>query len=429
MAESINLLGSLSRVEIPFIKVVIGNYVFGVYDKETVKLSDINLKESFTQHNITYPNYIQSLHIQKLNGQVNSYTLNISYPVTQNSDPNFFEKVFSSISKSRKIIFSYGDLAAPTFIYRNEEAIINKVSSNFSATSSVISYTIQATSSSAVVLSTTYSFKARRDKPSDVIKELLYSPMYNLKEIFYGMKDKSLVEFNNLIPDNDKIVDIQAKDNISILDYLSYLVDCMTSLNDVWTKLLKQHIYILTISDDISGKYNGPYFKITEVKKDLKNISLLKKDILQTYEIDIGYPSQNIVTNFNIEDDSSYSILYNYQEGLQQENYVRRINDKGEMEDVYAPSISSKNSLHLTTEADRTWWTKVTSFPIKANITIKGLLRPAILMTHVKLNIYFYGQKHISSGTYIITKQIDQIDSSGFKTILNLSKVQGDFDF
>ena len=66
MAESINLLGSLSRVEIPFIKVVIGNYVFGVYDKETVKLSDINLKESFTQHNITYPNYIQSLDITKI---------------------------------------------------------------------------------------------------------------------------------------------------------------------------------------------------------------------------------------------------------------------------------------------------------------------------------------------------------------------------
>lgn len=55
-------------------------------------------------------------------------------------------------------------------------------------------------------------------------------------------------------------------------------------------------------------------------------------------------------------------------------------------------------------ETDKTWWTQVTQYPIKATLQLKGLLRSAMLMTYVKVNVYFYGQKHISSGTYIVTK-------------------------
>ena len=35
------------------------------------------------------------MEVVKINGQVNKYTLNIDYPVTQHDDPNFFEKIFS----------------------------------------------------------------------------------------------------------------------------------------------------------------------------------------------------------------------------------------------------------------------------------------------------------------------------------------------
>lgn len=39
----------------------------------------------------------------------------------------------------------------------------------------------------------------------------------------------------------------------------------------------------------------------------------------------------------------------------------------------------------------KSWWTQVTQFPIQATLVIKGLLRPAILMTYVRLNVVFYG--------------------------------------
>jgi hypothetical protein len=68
----------------------------------------------------------------------------------------------------------------------------------------------------------------------------------------------------------------------------------------------------------------------------------------------------------------------------------------------------------------------MTQYPISAKITIKGLLKPAILMSYLKVNTYFYGHKHISSGLYIITKQEDQIDSSGYRTTLSITRISGD---
>ena len=70
----------------------------------------------------------------------------------------------------------------------------------------------------------------------------------------------------------------------------------------------------------------------------------------------------------------------------------------------------------------------MTQYPIKASITLRGLLRPAILMQNIKLNVYFYGRKHISSGVYIITSQKDSISKNGYSTTLDLIKIAQDVD-
>ena len=46
-------------------------------------------------------------------------------------------------------------------------------------------------------------------------------------------------------------------------------------------------------------------------------------------------------------------------------------------------------------------------------------------MTYIKLNVLFYGQRHISSGYYIVTKQTDTIDFNGYKTTLKLARIRG----
>jgi hypothetical protein len=149
-AERLSLISSSARIQAPWVKVSIGNYTFGVFSKTDSRQKD---DEGFyyTNLKVQYPNYVQRLEITKINGQVNQYTLSLTYPVTQTSDPNFFEKVLSSVSKTRKIVFSYGDMSMPAYIYRNEEAIITKVKQNFNIKSGgEISYTINAVSSAAL---------------------------------------------------------------------------------------------------------------------------------------------------------------------------------------------------------------------------------------------------------------------------------------
>ena len=103
------------------VKVTIGSYTFGVYSRQTSN----SIKDkygTYIPYKVQYPDYVQSLQIVKINGQVNQYTLALSYPVTQTSDPNFFEKVLSSVSNTREIIFSYGDASMPAYIYKDEKA-------------------------------------------------------------------------------------------------------------------------------------------------------------------------------------------------------------------------------------------------------------------------------------------------------------------
>jgi hypothetical protein len=415
--ENIALLGNTSRVETPYIKVIIGDYTFGVYQKTKGRLKDE--KGFYEAAKIVYPNYIKSLNITKINGEVNQYTLSIVYPITPEDDPNFFEKVFSSVSNTRKIVFSYGDMALPTFIYKNEEALITEVKTSFNIQNSIISYTVSAVSSAALLKSGCYTFiTPGYVKPSDEIKKLLANKDYGLRDIFYGMNNTSLVASKGLIAGDDKKVKIESKTNISVLDYLAYLVSCMVPASSDASSLQQQDIYILTIVDDTTGEFGGPYFKVTKTTSDIEQST--------AYDIDIGYPTANIVTSFNIDNNENYSIFYEWQKQLNDKNYVYRISADGNETLEYAPIVSSRNSLYKTNVSDKTWWTKITKYPINASITFKGLIRPAILMTYVRLKVYFFGWKHISSGLYIVTKQQDVVDENGYRTTLNLTRISND---
>ena len=76
-------------------------------------------------------------------------------------------------------------------------------------------------------------------------------------------------------------------------------------------------------------------------------------------------------------------------------------------------------------EREKTWWSQVTQFPISATLTLKGLLRAVMLMSYIRVNVYYYGKKHNTSGLYIITKQEDSISESGYTTTLSLTRIQG----
>lgn len=413
------LISTSTRVQVPLIAVQIGKYSFGLYNR---KRDNVLVNGKYYEAiKVTYPNFMKSLQVQKVNGKLNTYTLSMEYPITQNDDPDMINKVLSSVSKSRKIIFTYGDCATPSFLYRKEEALITKVTSQLDVAGSKITYSIQAVSSAMGLQAGVQNFPGyTKEKPSNIIKNLVRDKTSGIQDIFYGMHDAALVDQLGLIPGDDREVTILAKTDMSVLDYLNYLVSCMSSMNDSPSSIQKTVRYILTVHDDTSNVLDGPYFKISKVYTNTQ-----QDTSIDYYTIDIGYPNKDIVTGFSVDDDETYAILYDYSKQINTTDYVYQIDDSGNVNKIYSPALTNSKQLLKTTEAERTWWSQMTQYPISATLTIRGLLRAAILMSYIRVNVYFYGKKHSSSGLYIITKQVDTIDESGYKTTLSLVRIGG----
>ena len=402
-------------VESPFIIVTIGKYTLGSYtgNKTTTSLGMLA--------QVNFPNFVNSLNITKVNGTVNTYTIGIVYQIAPGDDPNLIDKIFSSVSATRKLSLSYGDWRNPASIYKEETALITNVTSSLDMSASKITYTVQCVSDALSLASAVYDFPAREAKPSDIIKEMLKDVSYGLLSVFKGMVDFQRVLTNGLIASNDKKVKIEARQNMNIIEYLNFLVGAMTPVDSKSEDtIIQAGNYFLAIHDDITNALGGTYFEVKEVKANTK---VSNYDV---YEVDVGYPGDNFVTQFNLTNNQQYTILYDYAGKIEQTKYIYSIDNNGQLSTQYAPSIARSKSLYKVTEQNKSWWSKVTQFPIEATLTIKGLTRPSILMSQVRINTVMYGQKHISSGLYIITKHQDKLDSNGYTTTLTLLRIGGD---
>jgi len=309
-------------------------------------------------------------------------------------------------------------------IYQKEQAIITKVTSNVDFESQKITYQLHCTSKAIQASALNYNFEAYTNvKGSDIIKDLIKDNTKGLLDVFPGMQNRQLVEDKGLIKSNDKEITIEAKTGYDSLKYLNYVVECMTSSADNNNSSIKSSTYHLVIVDDVENEFGGAYFKIVEVGTTTK--SLTSYDV---YEVDIGFPTNTLVTNFTINTDNSWAMLYKYADKVSLNNYVYSIDDNGKLRSDYVNNSFNSTYYNRETEINKTWWTKMTQFPVTATLTIKGLLRPAILMNYIRINTYFYGQKHVSSGMYVITKQVDRINGSGYRTELSLTRISGDDD-
>lgn len=409
MAKAANLVSIPTLVQSPFIIANIGGVTFGTFSGNY-------------RTNATYPNYMESMSVTKVNGTVNTYTLNFHYQVATGQDPNLLDKIFSRATKDRRIILQYGDWMAPNYIYKEEQCIITNVTTRLNMSSSSLDYTLQCTSDAIGLNSTQFNFPARKAKPSDVILQLLSNSKYGLKDVFTGMRNKNVVLSKNLIASNDKKVQLLPQNNTTILNYLNYLVGCMVDNKTPEENKLSTSKYFLTINDDYNNDLGGTYFKVSEV-----SANAAVYNATDTYELDINYPGDNFVTEFSLNNDQSWAILYEYAGDVKQEEYTYNIRDDGTIETLSSPSLLTSSLTNAKSAYKTQWWSYMTEFPITATLTLKGLTRPSMLMTYVKLNVWFAGgQKHISSGTYIITKQTDSITSAGYTTTLTLLRVGGD---
>jgi len=409
-----NLISIPTLVESPFIIATIGGFTFGSFNKGNYAANGAHM-------NVDFPNYMKSLNIVKVNGTVNTYTLNFSYQVAYGEDPNKLDKIFSKAAKDRRITLSYGDWNSPSYIYKEETGIITNVTSSLNMANSSIDYTVSCTSDAIGLNSSQFTFPAKTAKPSDVLKDMLTNVRYGLKEVFSGMQDISKVLSSDLIASNDKKVKLSTQRGVTPLEYMGYLVNSMVDANENGNNELNNSKYFLSIHDDTTNDYGGTYFKVSEVGQSSEN-----SPSADTYELDVNFPGDNFITQFQVNNDQSWAILYEYSQEVAQQNYSYKVNNEGKVITTYAPTLIRSRDGGIS-ESERNWWSLMTAFPITATLTLKGLTRPSLLMSYVKLNVWFHGgQKHISSGLYVITKQQDTIDSSGYKTTLTLLRVGED---
>lgn len=409
-----DLITSSEYVEVPFIAVKIGEYAFGSIHSS----SDGLINRVGTTVKKMYPNFMKSIRIVKINGTVNTYSINLIYAIQPGDDPNKIDYILSTISSDRKIYISYGDCSKPSYIFREEEAIITSVSSNVNVAGSNISYTIEAISTSLPLMANFNDFAATEAKPSDELKSMIRNQKYGIADVFKGMRDFSKLVASGIIASNDKKVRLEAQTGVSTWDRIKYLVGCMVNVADSANTIIKNSAYLLTIDDSINNLLGGTCFKVKEVP-----VAMSTASSEEVFEVDIGYPGKTFVTGFNVLTNDAWSLLYKASNAGEAPKYVYKINNEGKMVQVDSPSLVQSNVYNRVTTYDSNWWSDVTQFPINASLTIRGLLKPSILLQYVKLNVLFFGQKHISSGYYIITKQEDIIDASGYRTNLSLTRL------
>lgn len=358
-----------------------------------------------------YPNYITSMTVSKISGQINRYTINLRYTVRYGEDPNFIDKLLSRTGFRNKIQILYGD-SNGTKLFRDDEAIITDVTFNESVSNKTIDYTITALSSIISAVSMTSNYASKTDKPSNLIKDLIYNVTdigQSVLQALPGMANQSLVNSAGLIPTNDEIVQTQTRLNVSPMAQLAYYVSGMYNISNNTN-------YYLTYMDDINNDFGGPYLKITEIGN-----TSTETLAGQYFEIDVGYPGDNFVMNFSIDTDTYFPLVYNYNDNFITWDYD--IDNEGNIIKTQFNPLLKNNVFNKRNVIQSNWWKKVTEYPISATLTIKGLVKPVLLTSYIKVNVLFYGSTDLASGVYAILGQTDSISGAGYTTTLSLLRV------
>lgn len=390
-----------SIISTPYITAEFGGYEFG-------------LRNSRYTNEITLARDIQcvtGLQInKKASGQVNTYSLALAYTIVPGADPNFIDYIISNAT-DRKLLISYGDLGQPEYSYVKEQAIISNIQPDVNFSTSSIQYTISATSSVSLSYVIKRNYQAQTAKPSDVIKQVLWNrPDDGLLDLFSGMRDKAAVQSNGWIASNDKAVYIEAQKDIAPLDYIRYLVSKMTAADGSF--------FAMVIQDEPDNE-DGPYFTIVN--------SVLHQGAGNTYQvsIDVGYPSDTPVYDFKVSQNTSLALITPYLEKFDKPRIVN-INSMGEAITESTPSLAIRNG---TANASlKKWWQNMTTYPVKATLTTRGLIKPSILCDYLDINVLFFGQPYVYSGKYMVTAQKDNISPNGYTTELSLVRVESNFN-
>lgn len=409
-ATSTSVLPVVSvAVEAPYFEVEMGGIKIGGY------------------HNNEVPNYVKSLTVKKINGSINEYSFVLIHQIKPGDNPNYIDNILSGTGYNY-INIRYGN-ANTGQIFTDYKAMVTNVTQTFDFTNCNIIYNVSATSIAAATSAQRFNFSEFTGKASDRIRWLLYESMTDILSIFPGMSNRTKVEQQGLIPTNDDVITMGPETDITSVEYLRKLANRMTFTAGGAAQNVVSSIYMLNVSDDtslfsdssakrknVTDTY-GATFKITEIKPNLSSVPFM-------YEVNVGYPDNNFVLDFSVRDNFAWSIAYESSKKIVKYDY--EIDSLGNLTKQNIPACYEKEEDEL---GYRNLWTSLTRFPIKATLTIRGLLEDSLLMQYIKINCIMYGAKRITSGVYIVTEQEDSIGNGVYTTKLSLMRISGDNEY
>ena len=358
-----------------------------------------------------YPNHIVGLTVEKINNKINTYTIQLIHQVRTGEDPNIIDALLNRTGYRNKVKIKYGDSATGLF-FKEEEAYIMDVSYNENVQSANIAYTIKAVSSVSFVKYSYFSYPPVTGKPSTEINNLMYhsgQSSIELQNSFSGMRTAQDAMRRNAIPTNDAVVNIPGLANASPYDRLNQLVANMRDPNDA------TGTYMLSYNDAT----NDASFRIVEVtRQDTADRNALIKNC---YTLDIGFPGNTMITSFALGNDVYWPLYYKYAGKIASYKYDIDYNGKITRSKVNPLDVDDK--FQSKNVESMNWWEYVRSYPVSATVTIKGLMKPVLLMENVYIFSQIYGQEDLASGLYSIIGQTDTIDGGGCSTTLELLKI------
>ena len=389
------LCSSEMLVQAPYIQVELNGIKIGGYNNSVDK----------------YPNHVMSVTVEKISNQINNYTISLLYQIRAGEDPNLIDTILSRTGYRNKVKIKYGDSANGIF-YKEEEAYIIDVTHKDNVSSASISYTIKAVSSVGFVKYTYASYSSTTSKPSTEIVKLLYNSgqiSTQLQNAFGGMKSRQATLSKNLIPTNDAVVNIPGLADASPYDRLLQLTANMRNPTD------PSSTYMLTFMD---ASNNSSSFKITEIIRRENNSA---SNVKNCYTLDVGFPGNTMITSFSLDNDVYWPLYYKYAGKVA--SYSYDIDYSGRIIRTKTNPLNIDDKFQSKNVELMNWWEYVRAYPVSATVTIKGLVKPIILMENVYIFSQIYGQQDLATGLYSIIGQTDTVNGSGCSTTLKLLKV------
>lgn len=392
------------------------------------KVGKLNIDTSSQSLYGTSANYMLSLeNVKNGSGSANSFTISIAYVPKPGEDADFIDKELSF--SDRKCTLQYGYDNAPDKLY-TDEYVGQILDYSVEIRNGMLYYTITGYSGVVPIIENKLSFDtitvdsgeennsaasgSDKTRPSQVVKKAIEDTFkkYNIKD--YTVKIEKDVKD---LPE-EKI------EGVSDVTLFQYVDSVLAQARDE----TQPDLSTVELSDKIIYTY-----VINDTATD-KNITIIKQNpkAKQSIKIVFNWMDRNdsLVIDFKTEFKGAILLNRDYANKNGEEIQKYTLDDKGDpvvvKSNVNEESYTSGNTADKDAARESTTWARAVQHSYKATLVLQGMPCEIPIGTMIEVIPLIYGKPHHTQGTYMVTKTTDSLDTGGFRTTLELVKMNAE---